>query len=146
MHVLFLTNMPAQTFSWLPVDSAAQALREILFHREPLQLVYHLENPVRQSWEHAVNLLSKELQIPSSSIVPLDRWLDHVASAPGPENPAANLIHFLRSDFRKMSCGSVILDTSASRSVSRTMAYMDPVGDDSVRAYVNYWKSIKLLK
>jgi hypothetical protein len=145
MRVRFLTKMPLQTLSWLPVDSAGQALSEILFHGEPLKLVYHLENPMRQSWEHTVTLLSEELQIPSSSIVPLDQWLDHVQSAPRPENPAANLIHFLRNDFLKMSCGSVILDTGASRSVSQTMAHMDQVGDDSIRAYVNYWKSIKLL-
>ncbi|EPS34779.1 hypothetical protein PDE_09743 [Penicillium oxalicum 114-2] len=100
------------TLSWLPVDSAAQALSEILFHGEPLRLVYNLENPTRQSWEHAVALLSRELQIPASSIVPLDQWLDHVASAPGPENPAANVIDFLKRDFSKMSCGSVVLDTS----------------------------------
>ncbi|KAJ5598871.1 NRPS-like enzyme [Penicillium hordei] len=134
------------TLSWLPVDSAAQALSEILFHRDPLQLVYHLENPTRQSWEHTVTLLSKELQIPSSSIVALDQWLDHIQSAPGPDNPAASLIQFLRNDFLKMSCGSVILDTTSSRSVSQTMAHMDQVGDDYIRAYVNYWKSIKLLQ
>ncbi|KAJ5512744.1 NRPS-like enzyme [Penicillium fimorum] len=134
------------TLSWLPVDSAAQALSEILFHRDPLQLVYHLENPTRQSWEHTVTLLSKELQIPSSSIVPLDQWLDHIQSAPGPDNPAASLIQFLKNDFLKMSCGSVILDTISSCSVSQTMVHMDQVGDDYIRAYVNYWKSIKLLQ
>ncbi|MCJ1269495.1 hypothetical protein MMC22_009387 [Lobaria immixta] len=105
------------TLSWLPVDSAAKAIAEILFDHLPLQQVYHLENPVRQSWEEVAMLMSRELQIPSSSIIPLERWLDLAASAPGPDNPAASLIQFLRNDFLKMSCGSVVLDTSISRKI-----------------------------
>ena len=91
-------------------------------------------------------LMSRELQIPSSSIIPLERWLHLVASAPGPSNPASSLIQFLRNDFLKMSCGSVVLDTSISRSVSSTMANMGPVGENAVRAYISYWKRMKLLK
>ena len=91
-------------------------------------------------------LMSRELQIPSSSIIPLQRWLDLVASAPGPGNPAASLTQFLRNDFLKMSCGSVVLDTSISRNVSSTMANMGPVGENSIRAYISYWRRMKLLK
>lgn len=91
-------------------------------------------------------LMSRELQIPSSSIIPLERWLDLVASVPGPGNPAASLIQFLRNDFLKMSCGSVVLDTSISRNVSSTMANMGPVGENAIRAYISYWRRMKLLK
>ena len=91
-------------------------------------------------------LMSKELQIPSSSIIPLERWLDLVASALGLSNPAASLIQFLSIDFLKMSCGSVVLDTSISRSVSSTMANMGPVGENTIRAYISYWKTMKLLR
>ncbi|ORY66160.1 uncharacterized protein BCR38DRAFT_511934 [Pseudomassariella vexata] len=111
-----------------------------------LRGIYHLENPVRQSWEEVVRLMSSELQIPSSSIIPLERWLDLVASTSGPDNPAANLINFLRNDFVQMSCGSIVLDTSISWSVCSTMANMGPVGDETVRAYISYWRRIKLLK
>ena len=91
-------------------------------------------------------LMSKELQIPSSSIIPLEHWLDIVASAPGPGNPAASLIQFLRNDFLKMSCGSVVLDTSISRNVSSTMANMGFVGENAIKAYISYWRRMKLLK
>ncbi|KAL9095877.1 MAG: hypothetical protein Q9165_001874 [Trypethelium subeluteriae] len=134
------------TFSWIPVDAAAKALSEILFDHRPLQLVYHLENPVRQGWEEAVKLISRELNIPNSSIIPLQRWLDLVASAPGLDNPASSLINFLRNDFLKMSCGSMVLDTSSSRSVSSTMANMGPVEEHTIKAYLSYWSRIKLLK
>ena len=91
-------------------------------------------------------VMTRELQIPSSSIIPLDSWLGLVASAPGLSEPAASLIQFLRNDFLKMSCGSVILDTSISRNVSSTMANMGPVGENAIRAYISYWKKIKLLR
>lgn len=91
-------------------------------------------------------LMSRELQIPSSSIIPLERWLDLVASAPGPDNPAASLIQFLRNDFLKMSCGSIVLDTFNSRKVSSTMANMGPVGENAIRGYISYWRRVKLLK
>ena len=90
-------------------------------------------------------LMSRELQIPNSSIIPLDRWLDLVASAPEPGNPAASLVQFLRNDFLKMSCGSVVLDTSNSRTVSATIANMGPVGEKAIKAYISYWRRIKLL-
>ncbi|KAK1635917.1 hypothetical protein BDP81DRAFT_450746 [Colletotrichum phormii] len=133
------------TLSWLPVDLAAEALAEILFHQEPSRAVYHLENPVRQSWEEVVRLLSEELRISSSSIVPLETWLNLMETMPGPGNPAAGLARFLREDFVKMSCGLVVLDTSNSRNASSTMANMTSVGESSIKAYVSYWKSIKLL-
>ena len=134
-----------QTLSWLPVDSAAKALVEILFDRLPLRQVYHLENPARQSWEEVVMLMSRELDVPNSSIIPLERWLELVESAPGPGNPAGSLVQFLRIDFLKMSCGSVILNTSASHSVSPTLANMGPVREKAIRSYFSYWRRIKLL-
>ncbi|KXH44028.1 hypothetical protein CSIM01_12181 [Colletotrichum simmondsii] len=133
------------TLSWLPVDLAAEALSEILFHQEPLSAVYHLENAARQSWEEVVRLISEELRISSSSIIPLETWLDLVDALPGPGNPASGLTQFLREDFAKMSCGFVVLDTSNSRNVSSTMANMTSVGEESIRSYVSYWKSIKML-
>lgn len=90
--------------------------------------------------------MSEELRISSSSIIPLETWLDLVDAVPGPGNPAAGLTQFLREDFSKMSCGFVVLDTSNSRNVSSTMANMTSVGENSIRAYVSYWKSIKLLE
>lgn len=91
-------------------------------------------------------LISRELQIPSSSIIPLQRWLDLVASAPGLGKPAANLIQFLQNDFLKMSWGSVVLDTTISRKVSSIMANMGPVRENAIRAYISYWRRMKRLR
>ena len=84
--------------------------------------------------------------MPSSSIIPLEHWLELVASAPGPENPAAGLLQFLRNEFLKMSCGSVILDTSNSRNVSSTMVNIGSVSENAIKAYISYWKRIKILE
>lgn len=101
---------------------------------------------MRQGWKEAIILISKELQISDSSTVPLEQWLNLISSVPGSGNPAASLIDFLRGDFLKMSCGSVVLDTMASRKASRTLAHMEAVGDEAIRGYFSYWKKIKLLQ
>ncbi|KAK9414371.1 putative Carrier domain-containing protein [Seiridium unicorne] len=131
------------TLSWLPVDLAAKAISEIIFSRQPLRPVYHLENPTRQNWEDVIGLLSKELQIPSSSIIPVDDWLSLVESTGEYKNPARGLAHFLAEDFIKMSCGSVVLDTTNSRSISPTIAGNKSVPEEGIKAYISYWRKIK---
>ncbi len=128
------------------MDSAASALVDIIFDQKPLHLVYHLENPIRQDWQEVVSVLTKELHIPRTAIIPVQEWLDLVASAPEADNPARKLTDFLRNDFIKMSCGSIVLDTSVSQSVSLTMRAMGPVDENTLKAYVSYWRSIKFLK
>ncbi|KAI0539689.1 hypothetical protein GGR58DRAFT_524098 [Xylaria digitata] len=133
------------TLSWLPVDSLAAALADIVLDEQSLRLVYHLENPVRQSWQEMVAIITKELDIPLSSVIPFEEWLEIISSLPEQGNPARELAGFLKANFRRMSCGEVILDTSVSRSASPTMRRIQPVGDDQVKAYVKYWRSIGAL-
>ncbi|ETS86536.1 hypothetical protein PFICI_00364 [Pestalotiopsis fici W106-1] len=132
------------TLSWLPVDSAAKAITEILFDDQPLRPVYHLENPMRQNWEDVIRLLSEELQISSSSTVSIEEWLSLVESADEDNNPARGLVHFLAEDFIKMSCGSVVLDTTTSRDRSPTLAGSRSVQEEKIKAYISYWKKIQL--
>jgi hypothetical protein len=93
-----------------------------------------------------VRNLTTELDIPGESIVPFEKWLDVVASFPEEDNPVRKLSDFLGKEFRKMSCGEIILDTSVSRSVSSTMRKMGPVKVEEIRAYLRYWRSIAILK
>jgi hypothetical protein len=90
--------------------------------------------------------LTNELHIDASDIIPLETWLDLVASASDENNPAQNLTSFFRTEFQKMSSGEIVLDTSVSRSVSATLRRMGPVGEEYLRAYVAYWRSIGFLK
>jgi hypothetical protein len=130
------------------VDLAAASLSEILLPDQPLQPVYHLENPTRQGWQETITTLTNELGIDRGCIVPLEEWLDLVGSGPEAEagNPARNLVEFLRSDFTKMSCGDLVLDTTLARRASSTLRRMGPVGLGTLRGYVAYWRSIKVLE
>ncbi|KAL8652659.1 MAG: hypothetical protein Q9210_002553 [Variospora velana] len=130
------------TLSWLPVDTAATALLELLFDSQPLRLVYHLENPIRQSWQDVVEVLTEELGILKSKCQALNQWIDLVQSSVDAGNPAKKLATFLGGEFEKMSCGGVILGTEVSRSRATTLRQMGTVSDSTIRAYVQYWVNI----
>ena len=134
-----------QTLSWLPVDTAAAALSDILFDKAPLQLVYHLENPIRQSWQDVVLVLAEELKIGTDNIVPLETWLEAVASAPDTNNPAKALSVFFKDEFVKMSSGSLVLDTSVARKSSPTLRGTGTVGATTIQGYISYWRKIGIL-
>ncbi|KAL8784361.1 MAG: hypothetical protein Q9213_004013 [Squamulea squamosa] len=130
------------TLSWLPVDIAAAVLLELLFDAQPLRLVYHLENPVRQSWQDVTDILTEELGIPRCKRQPLDQWIDLVQSSANAGNPAKSLTSFIREEFKKMSCGGVILGTEVSRGRAITLRQMGTVSDTTIRAYVQYWRKV----
>lgn len=121
------------------MDIAASILSELLLDTQPLRLVYHLENPIRQSWQDVVDILTEELGIPKSKRLPLDDWIKLVQSSADVGNPAKNLAAFLAEEFEKMSCGGVILGTEVSRGRASTLAQIGTVSDSTIRAYVQYW-------
>ncbi|KAH3971921.1 hypothetical protein HBI24_172510 [Parastagonospora nodorum] len=133
------------TLSWMRVDSCAAVLAEVMFHSLPLELVYHLENPIRQSWQDFAAVLVRRLGLPKESIVPMDNWLKLVDCGPSEGNPAQGLLDFFTNDFVKMSDGSIVLDTAITRSVSPTLRKMSQITESDIAAYVEYWRSVGLL-
>jgi len=127
------------------VDSCATVLAEVMFHSLPLKLVYHLENPVRQSWQDVAAVLIRRLGLPEESIVPMDAWLELVDCGPSESNPAQGLLDFFSDGFVKMSDGSIVLDTAITRSVSPTLRRMTPIGENDIAAYIEHWQSVGLL-
>lgn len=95
-----------------------------------------------------VMTLTSDMAMDDASIVPMQDWFDLISSAPEtePDLPARNLVGFLQCDFTRMSCGSLVLDTAVARSLSPTLRKMGPVGEDTLGAYVEYWRSIKVLE
>jgi len=145
MHVL--TSL--QTCSWIPVDYAAEAVAELLLTDRPSRLVYHLENPIRQSWHDVLIVLASALGLSSSGLLPFDEWLQKVDTAEKHstmDNPVKKLSGFFRSDFRHMACGDVILETTNTRDVSKSLRSAGVVGNETLASYINYWKSIEFLK
>ncbi|KAL2813646.1 hypothetical protein BDW59DRAFT_167454 [Aspergillus cavernicola] len=134
-----LPQLP-NTLSWIPVDQAAESVVELALSNNPLDLVYHIENPVRQSWHDLLEIIATELDIKQT--LPLDQWLERVWKAPDEGNPAKKLYEFFVKDFLRMACGEVIMGTDAARRDSATLRDMDVVQESIVRQYVQYWKDV----
>ncbi|KAK2728137.1 beta-ketoacyl synthase domain-containing protein [Colletotrichum kahawae] len=118
---------------WVPVDQSAAAMAELLYigseaaAPEPSP-VYHIDNPVGQSWKDVSPVLASALGVPPEGILPFRDWLRRVSRSPlsERENPAAQIIDFLDRNFERMSCGGLILDTAKAQEHSKTMAGLGP--------------------
>lgn len=132
----------------MPVDYAAEALVELLLSKDLTKVVYHLENPIRQSWRDVLNTVAPELNLPHTELIPFDRWIDQVCAVPDELNesvPAKKLENFFRADFEHMACGSIILDTKNARDMSSTLRKLSHVSRDLLVSYIRHWKSVGYL-
>ncbi|KAF2004768.1 acetyl-CoA synthetase-like protein [Amniculicola lignicola CBS 123094] len=136
------------TLSWLPVDHAAAATIDMLLNPSP-DIVFHLENPIRQSWADVLRVIAGELGLGGSgAFIPYKVWLSRVLAVPDEKmdaNPAKKLAAFFEGDFEHMSGGEIILDTAQSRRASKSLRYQRAVGDELVRRYVEGWKKAGFL-
>ncbi|KAA6412420.1 MAG: NRPS-like enzyme [Lasallia pustulata] len=133
------------THSWLPVDCAAHAVSELLLDTNCLELVYHMENPVRQSWRDTLEVLGARLNLSDADYIPFSKWLEKVCASTDDGNPAKNLAEFFANDFERMSGGSLILSTEKARKVSSTLRMMAVVSKQTTEAYIDRWKTAGFL-
>lgn len=134
----------------MPVNDVAETIVDLATHKGEIYPVYHVDNPIGQSWEEMARLLAKELGIPNrhGSMVPFKEWVRRVRRSPlsmETDNPALRLIDFLDSNFQHMSCGGLILDTAKTRKHSATLAALRPVSDEVAKRYVRAWKDTGFL-
>ena len=137
-----------QSLSWCPVTDVAATLGELLIIDNKPYPVYHIENPRRQSWHEMILVLADALDIPRGNIISFDDWVYRVRQFPGSmeiDNPAGKLISFLDTNFIRMSCGGLIMDTAKSKEHSKTLRDMEPVSSGLVRSYVRSWKDMGFL-
>ncbi|KAG8157504.1 hypothetical protein KVR01_012546 [Diaporthe batatas] len=140
----------AGTQQWVPVDKAAAAMVELLHLGNEANApspspVYHIDNPVGQTWNDTVTVLARALGITTQGVVPFRTWLRRVSHSPLSEadNPVGSqpmLFDFLDRNFERMSCGGLILDTTQAQQHSKTMAALEPVSAEVVERYVESWK------
>nr|ALQ32971.1 putative polyketide synthase [Fusarium sp. NRRL 25184] len=137
---------------WVPVDSVANTMTDLLsigVSNPPESYpVYHIDNPVGQPWAVMSRVLADALGIPLQRLVPFSRWVKLVRNSPLPAdtwNPAARLIDFLDSNFERMSCGGLVLDTKQSKGHSHTLATQGPVSAEIARRYIASWKQMGFL-
>jgi hypothetical protein len=118
-------------------------MAEILFAAPDDSHVYHLENPLRQSWADVMGFLSQELKI--SQVVPFKAWLEKVSQAPETENPATQLLNFFSHEFEHNASGEVVMDTAHSRAASACLAKMKVVEPGTIQSYLASWKEVGFL-
>lgn len=91
-----------------------------------------------------ISILSDALDIPRTNIIPYGEWLQRVSncppSIPASENPAVRLVDFFQTDFLRMSCGGMILDTTHSKEHSTTLRSLGPIDRELVMKYIRAWK------
>ncbi|QMW39273.1 hypothetical protein G4B11_002553 [Aspergillus flavus] len=131
--------------SWCPVNDVASTLGDLLLGcNTPAYPIYHIENPIRQPWPEMISILSDALDIPRTNIIPYGEWLQRVSncppSIPASENPAVRLVDFFQTDFLRMSCGGMILDTTHSKEHSTTLRSLGPIDRELVMKYIRAWK------
>lgn len=142
-----LPQLPG-TLSWTPVEDVAGTLVDIGFH-EHAYPVYNIDNPFRQDWAHVLRMLADALGIPHRRIIPFQSWVDllrsRASTCAADELPALKLVNFLDQDFIRMSCGSVILDTTRTLEHSPTLRSVRPADEGLVKGYVSFWKNVGFL-
>ncbi|KAF2235726.1 ketoacyl-synt-domain-containing protein [Viridothelium virens] len=135
---------------WVPVNEVAGTIVDLAMRGGEVSPVYHIDNPVGQAWEEMVPLLARELGIPEGEgrIIPFDDWVRKVRRSPlsmETDNPALRLIDFLEGNFRRMSCGGLILGTATARLHSATLAALGPISDEVATRYIRAWKATGFL-
>lgn len=117
---------------------------------QPAYPIYHIENPVRQPWSEMASIISDALNISLNNIIPYDEWLCRVRHFPpslmASENPAARLADFFETDFIRMSCGGMILETTHTKEHSETFRGLGPIDGSLVRKYIQMWKECGFLR
>lgn len=131
------------TVFWTPVNDIAASLSDMALSDQIPYPVYHIENPVGQSWKEMNAILADALQI--HSLIPFDEWVTRVAAAPQRNNPASTLLDFLDSNYLRMSCGGLVLETKKALEHSQTLRGVGPVPEETVRKYIHIWKEIGFL-
>ena len=93
------------------------------------RLVYHVENPARQSWASVLAPLSKSLGLRRIAFAD---WLERVKRLDG---DSTTLYEFLEHDFRHVGGGRLYLDTAAAKRGSETLGAIESVCEEVVERY-----------
>ena len=110
---------------------------------EPRELVYHLENPIRQSWPDMCTIVERGLSLESAQRMPFQEWLNKVTASS--EN-SQDLLDFFQNHFLHMSSGSLVLDTTLARNTSSTLRSTGSIDMSTVELYLSHWRLSGFLK
>jgi malonyl CoA-acyl carrier protein transacylase len=137
---------------WVPADLSAAVMADLVLNPEASHPVYHVDNPVGQPWKDMNQVLARALDIPESNIIPFKDWVRKVRASPlvpETENPAARpgMPDWLETNFERMACGGLVLDTERVKEHSKTMKeQVGPVSEEVVGRFLDYWRRSKFLQ
>ncbi|KAJ6092090.1 Type I Polyketide synthases (Type I PKS) [Penicillium canescens] len=137
-----LPDVPGKLY-WTPVNDVAGSLVDLVLADNVPYPIYHIENPVGQSWRDMNTILADALNIPH--LIPFQEWVERVRAGPSRNNPASTLLEFLDSNYLRMSCGGLVLDVKRTLEHSKTLAAVGPVSEEVARKYIHIWKEIGFL-
>lgn len=150
---------PVEDVDWVPVDLAAVALADMSSHlaysgapQKARAGFYHLVNPQCTQWSKLVPCIM-DLVTKNVRLVSFVEWVpilkDSVKAAGGYQavdeglNPAAKLIDFFDNlqdrAIRFPKAKSTLLETKRTIKLSRTLANLEPVGEEWMALWMRQW-------
>ncbi|KAF7551423.1 hypothetical protein G7Z17_g5015 [Cylindrodendrum hubeiense] len=128
---------------WTSVNDIAGTLSDLVLSDRTPHEIYHIENPVGQSWREMNEILADALNI--KDLIPFEEWVERVKAAPQRNNPASTLLGFLDHNYLRMSCGGLVLEVKNTLEHSKTLSAVGPVSEEVARKYIHIWKEIGFL-
>ena len=124
-------------------------MKDIAFSGPGVSNIFHVENPIRQSWRDVLSTLAPAIGLSPDAQVPYPEWVERIRAVPDDriaDCPAKKLLAFFEGDFEHMSGGDVIMDTAETRRVSKTLRQTGGVDEKLISKYVNTWKELGFLQ
>ncbi|EMD37730.1 hypothetical protein CERSUDRAFT_94730 [Gelatoporia subvermispora B] len=135
-----------QDITWVPVDSAASILLEMVHSDEK---VLYLVHPRPVPWNAIFSPIAKRLGLP---LVPYHEWVEclrestdgtHVNGGPLPQSAALHLKEFFEND---VGAAEIHLSTEKSASASEVLRHLKPLEQSHVLKWLDFWAKIGHIK
>jgi thioester reductase-like protein/acyl carrier protein len=137
-----LPDVPGLAY-WTTVNDVAATLADLALAERAHYPIYHVDNPVGQSWKTLNSVIADALNI--TDLIPFEEWVERVRAAPQRNNPASTLLEFLDDNYLRMSCGGLVLDVKHAMEHSTALSAVGPVTEEVVRKYLHVWREIGFL-
>ena len=117
----------------------------MLNQQDNLPRFLHLENPIRQPMRDVITVMAREVQGPeyvlsraAGTLLPFEEWMQRALQTP--DAISGSLEGFFRDHFQDLAQGTVVLDTTRARGVSKTLKSQGAVGKEVLEDYVRRWR------
>ncbi|KAJ5692441.1 NRPS-like enzyme [Penicillium macrosclerotiorum] len=140
-------SLGAIQVDWLPIDTAAKAIVEIIqsrIHKSlPRLTVYHVKNPHATEWKTISGLVAKAC---NAQIVTMQEWISSVEtvmlSKPALSDgvSAVNLLEFFTEMLQEGSMSPLVLETHNAERDSTILHSLKPVDEGLVELWLKQWQ------